>query len=161
MLLHGSQRQVSDIITGSYTLTSSGAHLRICPRVNKQSTVMQFTQLIFVMFKTFTVTCSTLQHMFYKCVLCYCNFSYFTGTTEWLALLPYIREVQGSNIDPDTDYPDWGISWSSSFPSDREYLDHLRAYQKLRDKLVPCDELTAVVILLVDELPVGSMVTLT
>jgi hypothetical protein len=36
---------------------------------------------------------------------------------EWLALLLRIREVPGSNLGPETDYPDWGFSWFSSvFP---------------------------------------------
>jgi hypothetical protein len=33
---------------------------------------------------------------------------------EWLTHLFRIREVPGSNLGPDTGYPDWGFSWFSS-----------------------------------------------
>jgi hypothetical protein len=35
-------------------------------------------------------------------------------TTEWLAFLLRIREVQGPNLSPETGYPDWRFSWFSS-----------------------------------------------
>jgi hypothetical protein len=35
---------------------------------------------------------------------------------EWLAHLLRIQEVSRSNLGPETGYPDWGLSWSSSIP---------------------------------------------
>jgi hypothetical protein len=34
-----------------------------------------------------------------------------------LTLLLHIRQVPGSNLGPETDCPDWGVSWLSSVPS--------------------------------------------
>jgi hypothetical protein len=36
---------------------------------------------------------------------------------EWLTLLLCIQEVPGSNLNPETGYPDWGFSWFSSIPT--------------------------------------------
>jgi hypothetical protein len=33
---------------------------------------------------------------------------------EWLTLLLRIRELSGSNLSPETGYPDWRFSWFSS-----------------------------------------------
>jgi hypothetical protein len=33
---------------------------------------------------------------------------------EWFTLLLRVQEVPGSNLDPETGYPDWGFSWFSS-----------------------------------------------
>jgi hypothetical protein len=33
-----------------------------------------------------------------------------------LTLLPYIREVPGSDLSPETGYPDWDFSWFSAVP---------------------------------------------
>jgi hypothetical protein len=35
---------------------------------------------------------------------------------EWLTTLLHIREVQGLNLGPETDYPDWDLSLLSSVP---------------------------------------------
>jgi hypothetical protein len=35
---------------------------------------------------------------------------------RWLTFLLRTREVPGSNLGPETGYPDWGISWLSSVP---------------------------------------------
>jgi hypothetical protein len=36
---------------------------------------------------------------------------------NWLTLLLPIQKLQGSNLGPETSYPDWGFSWYSSVPS--------------------------------------------
>jgi hypothetical protein len=41
---------------------------------------------------------------------------------EWLTFQFRIQEVQGSNLDSETSYPDWGFSWSFSIPPD-EFRD--------------------------------------
>jgi hypothetical protein len=38
---------------------------------------------------------------------------------EWLKLLLLIREVPGSNLCPNTSYPDRGVSWFYSAPPDK------------------------------------------
>jgi hypothetical protein len=38
---------------------------------------------------------------------------------EWLVLLLCIREVPGSNLGPETGYPDWDFSWFFSVPPEK------------------------------------------
>jgi hypothetical protein len=65
----------------------------------------------------------------YMCEICagsllkppitYCSFQHVDWPNiafDCLALLLRIQEDPGSNHGPETGYPDWGVSWFSSFP---------------------------------------------